>query len=159
VLAGMLVARVEPAIGDLLNPSLVEQSMQGINKLFLFLLHAIASEELKQALITYGTARWVGLKQITFPSVFKVEQFRDLRHLASKLAVASALCEFGVPYTILRPEGRTDGSGIYPMPIGTARICAVDIRDIPEAAAVSLTMDGHDGQTYDLVGPALNQRT
>ena len=41
------------------------------------------------------------------------------------------------------------------MPIGTAGICAVDIRDIAEAAAISLTETGHDGQTYNLVGPTL----
>jgi uncharacterized protein YbjT (DUF2867 family) len=41
------------------------------------------------------------------------------------------------------------------MPIGNAGICAVDTRDIAEAAAISLTEDGHEGQTYDLVGPAL----
>ena len=29
------------------------------------------------------------------------------------------------------------------------------MRDIAEAAAVALTTDGHDGQTYDLVGPGL----
>jgi len=71
--------------------------------------------------------------------------------------------EFGVPYTILRPgyyiqndaklKGALTGAGVYPMPIGTAGICAVDVRDIAEAAAISLTADGHDGQTYDLVGP------
>jgi uncharacterized protein YbjT (DUF2867 family) len=86
-------------------------------------------------------------------------------HFASKLAVENALREFGVPYTILRPgyyiqndfmlKGALTGPGIYPMPIGTAGICAVDIRDIAEAAAISLTADGHEGQTYDLVGPAL----
>jgi uncharacterized protein YbjT (DUF2867 family) len=47
------------------------------------------------------------------------------------------------------------GPGVYPMPIGTAGICAVDTRDLAEAAAISLTQDGHDGQTYDLVGPTL----
>ncbi len=31
----------------------------------------------------------------------------------------------------------------------------MDIRDIAEAAAITLTEDGHDGQTYDLVGPTL----
>jgi uncharacterized protein YbjT (DUF2867 family) len=97
--------------------------------------------------------------------VFKVEQFRDVPHFASKLAVENALREFGVPYTILRPgyyiqndatlKAALTGPGIYPMPIGTAGIAAVDIRDIAEAAAISLTEDGHDGQTYDLVGPAL----
>lgn len=31
----------------------------------------------------------------------------------------------------------------------------MDIRDIAEAAAISLTETGHDGQTYNLVGPTL----
>jgi uncharacterized protein YbjT (DUF2867 family) len=45
------------------------------------------------------------------------------------------------------------GPGVYPMPIGTAGIAAADVRDIAEAAAISLTEDGHDGQTYDIVAP------
>jgi uncharacterized protein YbjT (DUF2867 family) len=75
------------------------------------------------------------------------------------------LREFGVPYTILRPgyyiqnDGTLKdallGAGVYPMPIGTAGIAAADVRDIAEAAAISLTEDGHEGQTYDVVAPAL----
>jgi len=158
-----LSADVEVAVGDLLDPVSVEQAMQGVDKLFL--LNGVASDELTQALIAYGIAKRVGLKHITYLSVFKVEQFRDVPHFASKLAVENALREFGVPYTILRPgyyiqndamlKDALTGQGIYPMPIGTAGICAVDVRDIAEAAAISLTADGHDGQTYDLVGPAL----
>ncbi len=75
-----------------------------------------------------------------------MEQFRDAPHFASKLAVENALREFGVPYTILRPgyyiqndamlKGALTGPGLYPIPIGTAGICAVDTRDIAEAAAI-----------------------
>ena len=43
--------------------------------------------------------------------------------------------------------------GLYPMPLGLAGVSAVDVRDIAEAAAISLTEEGHEGQTYDLVGP------
>jgi uncharacterized protein YbjT (DUF2867 family) len=161
---GKLPAGVEVAVGDQLDPASVEQAMQGIDKLFL--LNAVVADELTQALIAYGIARRVGLKHITYLSVFKAEQFRDVPHFASKLAVENALREFGVPYTILRPgyyiqndatlkAALTGGPGIYPMPIGTAGICAVDTRDLAEAAAISLTKEGHDGQTYDLVGPAL----
>ncbi len=160
---GKLPAGVEVAIGDLLDPASVEQAMQGIDKLFL--LNAVAADELTQALIAYGMARRVGLKHVTYLSVFKVEEFREVPHFASKLAVEGALREFGVPYTILRPgyyfqndgmlKGALMDAGIYPMPIGTAGICAVDTRDIAEAAVISLTADGHDGQTYDLVGPEL----
>src|SRR6185437_2091474 len=108
--------------------------------------------ELTQALIAYGIARRIGLKHVTYLSVFKVDRFRDVPHFASKLAVENALREFGVPFTILRPgyfiqndvilKDALNGPGIYPMPIGTAGICAVDIRDIAEAAAISLTEDG-----------------
>ena len=160
---GKLPVAVEVAIGDLLDPVSVEQAMQGVDKLFL--LNAVGADELTQALIAYGIARRVGLKHVTYLSVFKVEQFRDVPHFASKLAVEQALREFGVPYTILRPgyyiqndgmlKDALKGPGIYPMPIGTAGICAVDTRDIAEAAAISLTGEGHEGQTYDLVGPTL----
>jgi uncharacterized protein YbjT (DUF2867 family) len=160
---GKLPGGVEVAIGDLLDPVAVEQAMRGIDKLFL--LNAVVADELTQALIAYGIARRVGLKHVTYLSVFKVEQFRDVPHFASKLAIENALREFGVPYTILRPgyyiqndatlKNALLDSGIYPMPIGTAGICAVDTRDIAEAAAISLTQEGHDGQTYDVVGPSV----
>jgi uncharacterized protein YbjT (DUF2867 family) len=160
---GKLPAAVEVAIGDLLDPVSVEQAMQGVDKLFL--LNAVVADELTQALIAYGIARRIGLKHVTYLSVFKVEQFHDVPHFASKLAVEQALREFGVPYTILRPgyyiqndgmlKDALRGPGIYPMPIGTAGICAVDTRDIAEAAAISLTEEGHEGQTYDLTGPIL----
>ena len=160
---GKLPAAVEVAIGDLLDPVSIEQAMQGVDKLFL--LTAVVADELTQALIAYGIARRVGMKQVTYLSVFKVEQFRDVPHFASKLAVEQALREFGLPFTILRPgyyiqndamlKDALKGPGIYPMPIGTAGICAVDTRDIAEAAAISLTGEGHEGQTYDLVGHTL----
>ncbi len=161
--AGRLPAGVEVAIGDLLDPVSVEKAMHGVDKLFL--LNAVVTDELTQALIAYGVAKRAGLKHVTYLSVFKVDQFRDVPHFASKLAVENALREFGVPYTILRPgyyiqndlnlKEALTGPGIYPMPIGTAGIAAADIRDIAEAAAISLTGDGHDGQTYDIVGPKL----
>jgi uncharacterized protein YbjT (DUF2867 family) len=44
-------------------------------------------------------------------------------------------------------------AGVYPMPLGTPGISAVDTRDIAEAAAIALTSDGHLGKTYNLNGP------
>jgi uncharacterized protein YbjT (DUF2867 family) len=157
---GTLPDGVEVAIGDMLNPVSIERAMQGVDKLFL--LNAVVADELTQALIAYGIAKRVGLKHVTYLSVFKADQFRDVPHFASKLAVENALREFGVPYTILRPSYYIQNDitlkealgtqGIYPVPIGTAGIGAVDVRDIAEAAAISLTEKGHNEQTYDLVG-------
>jgi uncharacterized protein YbjT (DUF2867 family) len=154
---------VEIVTGDLLDPVSVEQAMQGVDKLFL--LNAVVADELTQALIAYGIAKRLELKHVTYLSVFKVDQFRDVPHFASKLAVEGALREFGVPFTILRPGyyiqndlGLKDAltkASVYPMPLGTAGIAAADMRDIAEAAAISLTEDGHDGQTYDIVSATL----
>lgn len=152
----------EVALGDLLDPVSLEAAMDGVDRMFL--VNAVAADELTQALIAYGVARRKGIQHITYLSVFKVDQFADVPHFASKLAVERALREFDVPYTILRPgyymqndatlKDALTGAGIYPMPIGTAGIGAVDVRDIAEAAAISLTDEGHDGKTCDLVGPA-----
>jgi uncharacterized protein YbjT (DUF2867 family) len=160
---GKLPASVEVAIGDLLDPVSVEKAMLGVDKLFL--LNAVVSDELTQALIAYGIAKRLGLKHVTYLSVFRVDEFRDVPHFASKLAVENALREFGVPYTILRPgyyiqndinlKGALIGAGVYPMPIGTAGIATADIQDIAEVAAISLTEEGHEQQTYDIVGPTL----
>ena len=160
--SGKLRPEVEIAIGDLLDPVSVEQAMQGVDKLFL--LNAVTPDELTQALIPYVIAKRIGIKHVTYLSVFKVEQFKDVPHFASKLAVENALRQFGVPYTILRPgyyiqndislKDALTGAGVYPMPIGTEGIAAADIRDIAEAAAISLTEDHHDGKTYDIVAPS-----
>jgi uncharacterized protein YbjT (DUF2867 family) len=99
--AGKFPDGVEVAIGDLLDPVSVEQALQGVDKLFL--LNAVVTDELTQALIAYGVAKRMGVKHVTYLSVFRVDQFRDVPHFASKLAMENALREFGVPYTILRP--------------------------------------------------------
>ncbi|HEX2917305.1 MAG TPA: NmrA family NAD(P)-binding protein [Edaphobacter sp.] len=160
---GKLPLDVEIAFGDMMDPVSLEQAMAAVDKMFL--LNAVAPEELTQALIAFGIARRIGIRHITYLSVFKAEKFRDVPHFASKLAVEGASREFGVPFTILRPgyyiqneanlKQVLTGPGLYPMPIGEAGICAVDVRDIAEAAAISLTEEGHEQQTYDLVGPGL----
>ena len=161
--AQKLGSAVEVAVGDLLDPVSVERALQGVDKMYL--LNAVAADELTQALIAYGIAKRMQIKHIVYHSVFRVEQFRDVPHFAAKHALEEALREFGVPYTILRPgyfmqndviwKDAIMGHGAYPAPIGKAGIAAVDIRDIAEAAAIALTGAGHEGKTYDLVGPAL----
>ena len=113
---------VEVAVGDLLDPVSIEQALQGVDKLYL--LNAVAADELTQALITYGVAKRMGITHVIYHSVFRVEQFRDVPHFASKHAVEEAIREFGVPYTIIRPgyfmqndanwKTLLLGPGIYP---------------------------------------------
>jgi uncharacterized protein YbjT (DUF2867 family) len=154
---------VEAVIGDLLDPVSVERAMAGVDKLYL--LNAVLPEELTQGLIAYGLAKKLKLSHVVYHSVFRVEHFKDVPHFASKLAIESALREFSVPFTIIRPnyfiqndatlKDALTKAGIYPMPLGQAGISAIDIRDIAEAAAIVLTSDGHFGKTYNLNGPEI----
>ncbi len=152
---------VEAVVGDLLDPVSVETALDGADKLYL--LNGVAPDELTQGLIAYGLAKKLKLKHIVYHSVFRAEHFLDVPHFASKVAIESALKRFDIPFTIIRPnyfyqndtslKGVLMGPGIYPIPLGTPGISAVDIRDIAEAAALALTTEGHEGKTYNLNGP------
>jgi uncharacterized protein YbjT (DUF2867 family) len=154
-------AGVQIVVGDLLDPVSVEKALDGVDKLYL--LNAVSPDELTQGLIAYDLARKSKVKHIVYHSVFRVEQFKDVPHFASKLAIESALREFDVPFTVIRPNYffQNDASlkdplikaSLYPMPLGRVGISAVDIRDIAEAAAITLTSDGHQGKTYNVNGP------
>jgi uncharacterized protein YbjT (DUF2867 family) len=154
-------AGVEKAVGDLLDPVSVRKAMEGVDKLYL--LNAVLPDELTQGLIAYDLAKKLKLSHVVYHSVFRVEHFKDVPHFASKLAIESALREFDVPFTVLRPNYfmQNDASlkdpltkaGIYPMPLGNVGVSVVDIRDIAEAAAIVLTSGEHNGETYNLNGP------
>jgi uncharacterized protein YbjT (DUF2867 family) len=159
--AAKLPKQAEAAIGDALDPVAVEKAMVGVDKLYL--LNAVTPDELTQGLIAYDLAKKHKLKHVVYHSVFKAEHFKDVPHFASKAAIEDAIKKFDVPFTIIRPnyffqndEKLKDvlmGAGMYPMPLGTPGISAVDVRDIAEAAAIALTADGHQGKTYNLNGP------
>ena len=154
---------VEVVLGDLLDPVSVEKALHGVDKLYL--LNAVTPDELTQGLIAYDLAKKLKLKHIVYHSVFRVEHFKDVPHFASKLAIESALREFDVPFTVIRPNYffQNDASlkdpltkaGVYPMPLGTVGISAVDIRDIAEATAIALTSERHFGKTYNINGPEI----
>jgi uncharacterized protein YbjT (DUF2867 family) len=157
------MAGVEVSIGDLLDPVSVAMAMDGVEKLYL--LNAVVPDELTQGLIAYDLAKRLKLKHVVYHSVFAVDRFKDVPHFAAKLAIENAIREFDVPFTIIRPnyfmqndaslkDALTKG-GVYPMPLGTVGISAVDVRDIAEATALALTSDAHFGKVYNLNGPEL----
>jgi uncharacterized protein YbjT (DUF2867 family) len=150
---------VEITWGDLSDPVSVTRAMVGVDKLFLLIGNV--ADEFTQALTAYGLAKKAGLKHVTYLSVYQADRFLDVPHFAAKHAVEEAIREGGVPYTILRPgyfmqndrhlKPLLTGPGVYPEPLGNQGIAVVDVRDIAEAAAISLTEESHAGKTYDLV--------
>src|SRR6516164_5166248 len=91
-----------------------------------------------------GTRPWWprSARASTKPGMSKAGTWRS----NSKHAVEEAIREGGVPYTILRPGYFMQNDRHlkplltgHPVPVGNQRIAVVDVRDIAEAAAISLT--------------------
>ncbi len=91
----------------------------------------------------------------------RADQFLDVPHFGAKYAIEEAIRVGGMPYTILRLgyfaqkerwlKAVLTGPGVYTIPAGNQGLAVVDVRDIAEAAAISLAEEGHKGKTYDLV--------
>lgn len=145
---------VEIAIGDLIDPVSIGEAIKGVDKLFLLIGGENVPVELTQALTAYGLAKKAGLKHVTYASVYKADQFLEVPHFANKYAVEEAIRSGGLPYTILRPayfaqnerrlKAELTGLGVYPIPVGNQGLAVVDVRDLAEAAAISLTEEGHN---------------
>jgi uncharacterized protein YbjT (DUF2867 family) len=158
---GTFPGAVEIALGDLSDPVSVAEAMKGTDKLFLLIGGENVPVELSQAVTAYGLAKRFGLKHVTYVSVYEADQFPEVPHFANKYAVEEAIRAGGMPYAILRPAYFAQNErwlkadltelGVYPVPVGNQGVAVVDIRDLAEAAAISLTEEGHNGKMYDLV--------
>ena len=156
-----LPAGVQAVEGDLLDVNSVRQVFKGIDAVFL--LNPVSQTETSEALMAITAMRTAGVKRVVYLSVHEVEGAPWLPHFGSKVGIEAAVKKSGMEYTILRPNNFYQNDywfrdpllqyGLYPQPIGNAGISRVDTRDIGEAAAIALTTEGHQGETYDLVGP------
>jgi uncharacterized protein YbjT (DUF2867 family) len=128
-----------------------------------FLLNAVSASECHEGLMAVNGARLAGVKKLVYMSVQDADKAPHLPHFGAKLPIETAIKASGIPFTILRPNNFFQNDvwykdvlyahGMYPQPIGDVGLSRVDVRDIGEAAAIALTAGGHDGKTYNLVGP------
>lgn len=161
VKAKTLPTGAEGVIGDLLDPNTVRSVFKGVDGVFM--LVAVSTTETHEGLMAVNGMRMAGVKRIAYMSVHNLEQALHLPHFGSKLPIETVLKTSGIPCTILRPNNFFQNDymfketmikhGVYPQPIGDVGLSRVDVRDIAEAAAIALTAPGHEGHTYNIVGP------
>jgi uncharacterized protein YbjT (DUF2867 family) len=159
--SGKLPPGIRGVTGDLLDPKTVRSVFAGQDGVFL--LNPVSVTETHEGLMAVNGIRMAGVRRLAYLSVHNVDAAPHLPHFGSKIAVEIALKASGVPLTILRPNNYYQNDywfrdalqkfGVYPQPLGGVGISRVDVRDIAEAAAIALTAEGHEGQTYNLVGP------
>jgi len=156
-----LPAGVEGVVGDLLDPGTVRSVFKSVDGVFM--ITAVSTTETHEGLMAVNGARMSDVKRFVYMSVHNVEQAPHLPHFGSKLPIEAALKKSGIPYTVLRPNNFFQNDywfqdallqyGVYPQPMGDLGLSRVDVRDIAEAAAIALTASGHEGRTYNVVGP------
>ncbi len=159
--AKKLPGGVKAVIGDLLIPNDVKKIFNNIDSVFL--LNPVGNTEASEGLFAVNGARMAGVKRIVYMSVHKLDDWIHLPHFGSKLPIELAIKDSGIPYTVLRPNNFYQNDywfkdallqyGVYPQPLGDVGVSRVDVADIAETAAITLTQDGHEGKTYNLVGP------
>jgi len=152
---------VESVVGDLGEPGTLGPAFDGVEAVFM--LNALSRTETHEGLSGIHWAMAAKVKRFVYMSVHHADRHPLIPHFAWKLPVEGALKASGIPHTILRPNHFYQNDywlrdamlqhGVYPQPLGGVGVSRVDVRDIAEAAAIALTTDGHQGQTYAIVGP------
>jgi len=93
-------AGVEPVRGDMADVASMRTALKGVDTLFL--LNAVAADEVTQALGTLDLAREAGIRRIVYFSVFNSALFDDVPHFAGKYLIERVI-DAAIPATMLRP--------------------------------------------------------
>ena len=157
----LLPAGAASVVGDLSQAGSLQAPLNGIDAVFLNI--ALSPDETEQGLAAVATIQKSSAQKVIYMSVHQLEAGAHIPHFGAKLPIEKAVRESGLAYTLLRPNNffQNDSAskealvkfGIYPQPMGNVGLSRVDVRDIAEAAAISLLERGHEGKVYSLVGP------
>lgn len=152
------------AVGDLRDPHGSERLFENIDSVFMLI--AAGTSETYEGVLGVLLAKRANVRRFVYMSSHKIDLTPTLLFGgATKLPIENALKLSGLPYTIIRPNSFYQNdlwykaalleNGVYPQPIGLQGMSRVDVRDIATMAANVLTMDGHEGRTYNAVGPEI----
>lgn len=155
--------RVRLAEGDLSQPDTVRKAADGATAVFVLTPHAPDQVTLQNA--AADAAEAVGAR------IVKVSSWGPAVHQDSPVPGAyrhwltqQYIIERGIPFTFLQPNyfmqvlinryaGEVRRHGVLVSPAGDRGISMVDVRDVAEVAARTLTEPGHEGRSYVLSGP------
>nr|WP_302054076.1 NmrA family NAD(P)-binding protein [Sphingomonas tagetis] len=156
----LLPTGVDPAVVSIVDdPDGAQAAFDGIDQVFM--LNRPVATEVVEGVLAVLLARRAGVRRFVYQSVFHAEAHAHLPHVASKVAIGTAVRNSGMAWTLLSPnhffqndwmtrEALSDGR--YVVPIGGVGCSGIDAQDIAAAAARVLSSDGHDGMDYPIVG-------
>ena len=148
--------RVRP--GDMRQPETLKGALDGIDAAFL--VTPIGPDETECGMAFLDAAEAAGVRKIAYVGIHNIEAMAEIPHFATKLPVRERLLAGG-PHTIADANffmqndemaAPAIAHGVYPMPIGTKGVNAVDARDVSAVCARALTSDALEGQAVPVCG-------
>jgi len=159
-------AGVTEVVADLTDVASMRKALSSVRTLFL--INAVTPDEVTQALIALNLAREAGIERIVYLSVIHSDRFTNVPHFTGKHTVERMIESQGIPATILRPayfmqndlmvQQTIQNYSVYPMPIGSAGVSMIDVRDIADVAVAELlrrerATSAQGSVTLELTGP------
>lgn len=139
----------------------LNQALEGKHRVFLVTPLMQNPEAVTQMVI--NSAKLNGLKHIVRSTASGADSNGQIQMARWAGASEDLIKASGINYSILRPYSFLQNfinfhsqtiksySGFY-LPVGDAKLSMVDINDLGEIAAITLTSDEHFGKTYELSG-------
>ena len=153
---------VELAIGDLSRPETLDRAFAGVSKVYL--LTPLNEDQYELASSGLAAAKRSGKPHVVRSSGMIPAPFEESRVGRHQVQLENDLKSSGLPYTILKPHlfmqttmiaaETVKAEGAIYMPLKDGKIGMIDARDVAEVAAKVLTSAGHEGNSYELTGPA-----
>ena len=157
-----LPAGVPAVVADFDDLASIAAALEGADRAYLVTPSSERAEEQQRRFA--DLAAKAGLRHLVVLSQLASDEHSPVRFLRYHAAVEQHVRDLGIPYTFLRPNlffqgllafaGTISSQGRFYAPIGDATISAIDVRDIADVAAITLTEAGHEGAAYTLTGPA-----
>src|SRR5690554_3920664 len=151
---------VEARAFDYMKPEMLADALSGIDRLLLISGSEVGQRK-TQHVNVINAAKKAGVKWIVYTSLLYADT-SSLSLAQEHVETETFLKSAGIPYTILRNGWYTENymasisgalrAGGWIGSAGEGKISSATREDYAEAAAVVLTGEGHQGQTYELAG-------
>ena len=157
-----LGANVEVVAGDLDRPETLRGALGGASGVFF--VSGVDERYTDRVKGFLGAAKSAGVKHVVKLGAMGADPASPTALLRQHAETDALVRASGMTWTLLRPNGffqnllwaagSIKSQGKIFMAMKDARQALVDVRDVAQAGVKALTTRGHEGQTYELTGPA-----
>jgi uncharacterized protein YbjT (DUF2867 family) len=158
---GLALPDVELTAGDLDDTAALAAAFRGVERAFV--LTPVSPRDVEWVGRAVEAARSAGTRHLVKFSAMGADPASPSELLRQHGESDRLVMGSGLAFTVLRPNsfhqsllgsaGSVKAEGVLYTPLRDARLSLVDVGDIADVAALTLTRPGHEGQVYEITGP------